>query len=181
VIETHPFGCFVPDDVKYLILGSFPGIQTLKGKSYSDETYDWFYGSKRNQFWPILESVYQCELKTRQFKENLLAGLHIAIGDIIYQCERIQGNNSDNNLIIVTYATQEITQILQNHPIRKIFFTSRFVEIKYRQYFMDLIGQFPKNELVTLPSPSPRYARLTKEQKIKIYKCVLPTALASGE
>lgn len=31
MIETHPFGNFVPADAKYLILGSFTGKEAVKG------------------------------------------------------------------------------------------------------------------------------------------------------
>ena len=68
MIETHPFGSFVPAGAKYLILGSFTGKQAVRGTAFTDENYDWFYGVKRNQFWPILEEVYGCRLRDKQSK-----------------------------------------------------------------------------------------------------------------
>ncbi len=174
MIETHPFGSFVPPDARYLILGSFSGRQSVKGKSFTDESYDWFYGTPRNQFWPILEAVYQCKLKDKQSKQSLFTELGIAIADIIYQCERKEGSNLDTNLINIVYANEEITQILEDNQIDKIYFTSRFVEKKSRCVFQEVIKQHPDIELITLPSPSPRYARMTKEQKINSYKELLP-------
>lgn len=44
-IETHPFSIFVPGNAKTLILGSFAGWQV-----FTDESYDWYYGTGRNQF-----------------------------------------------------------------------------------------------------------------------------------
>jgi hypoxanthine-DNA glycosylase len=174
MIETHPFGSFVPPGAKYLILGSFTGRQAVKGKPFTDDTYDWFYGLKRNQFWPILEAVYGRDLKNKQSRQNLLIELHIAMADIIYQCERKNGSNLDNNLINIVYATDEIIQILENNHINSIFFTSRYVEIKFRRYFKGTISLHPTIELMTLPSPSPRYAQMTKEEKIKKYIELLP-------
>lgn len=55
MIETHPFGCFVPPGAKYLILGSFT---TKEAFNADKEKYVWFYSNGgRNNFWPILEEV----------------------------------------------------------------------------------------------------------------------------
>jgi hypoxanthine-DNA glycosylase len=174
MIETHAFGNFIPSNAKYLILGSFTGREAVKGLPSTDEAYDWFYGTKRNQFWPILEKVYGIELRSRPAKQALLARLGCAIADIIHQCERRDGSNLDANLTNIIYNTQPITEILDTHPIEKIYFTSRYVEAKFKRNFRDVINRHLDIELITLPSPSPRYARMSKEQKATRYKEVLP-------
>ncbi len=133
MIETHPFGDFVPPNAKYLILGSFTGRQAVKGETVTDDSYDWFYGTKRNQFWPILETVYERELESKLAKQELFTKLGIAMADIIYQCERKEGNNLDSNLINIVYNSDAITEILEKNQINKIFFTSRFVENKFNK------------------------------------------------
>ncbi len=50
MIETHPFGNFIPENSRFLILGSFAGRQSVKGTSVTNDEYDWFYGTRRNQF-----------------------------------------------------------------------------------------------------------------------------------
>lgn len=105
--------------------------------------------------------------------------LRIAIADIIYQCERENGNNLDTNLINIVYSKKEISQILENNQISKIFFTSRYVETMFRRNLKDILNQHSSIELETLPSPSPRYARMTMEQKIKRYKELLPQISSS--
>ncbi len=87
MIETHPFGSFVPKEAKYLILGSFTTKVAFNNKRRAQ--YKWFYANGgRNQFWPILESVYKVNLQTRKDMRNLLTKRHFAIADIIYKCER---------------------------------------------------------------------------------------------
>ncbi len=59
-IETHPFAAFIPENIEYLIIGSFPG------KGQTDLTLSeehWFYGAKRNLFWKIIEQVYGTSLQ----------------------------------------------------------------------------------------------------------------------
>lgn len=162
MIETHPFGDFVPRKAKYLILGSFTGRQS----------YDWFYGTKVNQFWSIFEGVYGISLKTKADKQRLFTKLGIAIADIVYQCERAQGTNMDNNLINIVYNTRGIKAILAKNKIAKIFFSSRFVESLFKKVFNNM--QLGDTELITLPSPSPRYAAMKLADKIKKYRKLLP-------
>lgn len=179
MIETHPFGDFIPPNARYLILGSFTGRQAVKGTRATDDSYDWYYGTKRNQFWPIIEGVYGVELPDKTSRQMLLSDLGIAMADIIYQCERKEGNNLDSNLANIVFNTKGIAKILENNSIVRILFSSRFVEKKFRQVFKDTIAQHQAIELVTLPSPSPRYAQLSKDQKIAKYKELLPKLTSS--
>ncbi len=168
MIETHPFKPFVPKHTKYLLLGSFTGKMT------PSNNYDWFYGTKRNQFWKIFEGVYSLSLPDKESKIKLFSNLSLAITDVIYQCERKKGSNLDNNLVNIVYNTYAISNILKNYRIRKIFLSSRFVEKIFRKIFKTFVTQNCEIELVTLPSPSPRYAKLSLHDKIEIYKRFLP-------
>lgn len=163
--EVHPFGNFIPKNSNYLVLGSFT-TKPYKG-------YDFFYSNGRNQFWPIIEEVYKVRLETTNKKKILFSKLHIAIADIIYSCERIKNSNLDVNLKDIIL-NNTIERILSENNINKIFFTSRFVEKLYRKNFKELIRNYSKINLITLPSPSPRYALLTKKQKVDKYKELLP-------
>ncbi|HLC58069.1 MAG TPA: hypothetical protein VJH95_05830 [Candidatus Nanoarchaeia archaeon] len=173
MLENHAFGNFVPKHSRYLILGSFPVKQAVKGTNY-DKTYDFFYSIKRNQFWPILEAVYGLELATKAKKQQLLSRLGIAMADIILKCTRTRGSNLDNNLSNFHYNLAAIKEILDTHHIEKIYFTSCFVAKQFRKFFKAVIEAHPATELITLPSPSPRYALVSKEQKILMYKALLP-------
>lgn len=173
VIETHPFGSFVPKNARWLVLGSFTTKEAYDEQKKFD--YTWFYSNGRNQFWPILESVYGVKLKSIRDKEDLFTNLRMALADIIYQCERRKNSNLDMHLTNIVYAIEDITRILASKRISKIFFTSRFVETKFRSNFKEVIRRHPAIELVTLPSPSPRYAQMTLSQKIKRYNELLPS------
>lgn len=168
--ETHPFGKFVPKNARYLMLGNFPGREV-----FSDpQTYDWFYSTKRNQFWPIMRLVYSRGLVSKAEKEWLFTELKLAISDITYQCERKNSSNLDENLINVIYNFEIIDQILEKNRIEKIFFTSKFVETSFKKEFKTISGRHPYLKYATLPSPSPRYARMNIAEKAKVYKLTLP-------
>lgn len=163
IVETHPFEAFVPDTIKCLVVGSFPG----KDQTGDIDETRWFYGAPRNQLWRILEVVYGRELRTRQQKQRLFEEAGIGMTDVIKSCTRKEGNNLDENLEIKEYNTEVIEKILQQYR-PKVLFTSRFVEKEFK-------GLFPGYEDIDiLPSPSPRYFRLRIEDKARIYKEKLP-------
>lgn len=167
MLETHPFGIFSPSSAKYLLLGSFTAVK-------KDETYDWFYGSKRNQFWPIIEKVYGLSLPNKQSRVDLFTKLSIAIADMIYQCERKDGNSLDSNLVNFVFNNKGLENLFEENQIEKIFFSSRFVEKQFNKNFSYLVEMYPDVKLITLPSPSPRYAAMSKDEKIKKYKEIFP-------
>ncbi len=166
MVEKHPFGNFVPQKAQYLFLGSFAGKMS--------DGYDWFFGTKRSQFWPILTEVYGRSLQNKKEKQRLFSKLKLAITDIILSCERKDNNNSDTNLINAVMNTEAISNILKNNKIKTIFFSSRFAEHLYKRYFKNLIQKYPQIDLVTLPSPSPRYATMSQSAKVAKYKELLP-------
>lgn len=167
MIEVHPYRPFVPNNTKYLFLGTFTG----KKDSLKD---DWFFGTKRTQFWKILEAVYVIELNTNLEKENLFKNINLAITDVILSCERRDNSNLDNNLINITFNLDAISDIFKLNRIEKVYFSSRNAEGLFKKNFKELISKYPKVELITLPSPSPRYAAMTFTEKVKRYKELLP-------
>lgn len=164
-IETHPFTAFIPENVTVIIVGSFPGREVTHKILNEDE---WFYGAKRNQFWKIISGVYQKDLSTKAEKQSLFKTHGIGIVDIFLKIKRKAGNNMDQNLEVVEYNDKAIKKILADHPVQKIFFTSRFVE----KVFHNLFPEIKTGE--SLPSPSPRFARMSLQEKIKIYQQMLP-------
>lgn len=163
-IETHPHKLFVPKNAKVLIIGSFPGRNNVQVEGQDE----WFYSSKRNQFWNIIRKVYQEELNTTAEKKELFTRKGIAIGDLFLKVKRIESNNSDNSLEVIEYNNKAIKKMLKKHSFHFIYTTSKFVEKEFKKIF-------PKIENVeALPSPSPRYARIKLEDKIAYYKQKLP-------
>jgi hypoxanthine-DNA glycosylase len=163
--ETHPFEAFVPDNSTVLILGSFPGKDQTRNPNKIEY---WFYGAKRNQFWKILETVYDKQLNTIESRKNLFSEKGISITDVIRQAKRRKDSNLDQHLYEIEDNKDVIETIIASSKITRVFFTSKFVEKLFQKMFPD----YKNGEC--LPSPSPRYARMTLADKIKIYKSKLP-------
>ncbi len=167
-IEEHPFGDFIPAHPRYVWVGSFPGKEFSAIARDEIPEEGWYYGQKVNQFWPILEIVYERELKLKAQKRALCEALGMALTDIIYSARRDRDNNLDENLVDLTFNAPAILGILERYPIEKIFINSHLVQARFRRLVKTDIPCF------LLPSPSPRNARISKAQKAEIYKAILP-------
>lgn len=160
--EIHPHRPFVPENAKVLILGSFPPAP------HSDpETEEWYYQSKYNQFWKILKEVYGRPLRTVEEKKELFSDKGIAIADIFLEIERVGKGNTDQHLSVIEYNDKALKKIFRDCNFQTIFFTSHFVGKEFSRMFPALQGEY-------LPSPSPRFARMSLQEKIAIYREKLP-------
>jgi len=113
-------------------------------------------------------------LENKKARQDLFSRLKIAVADIIFKCEREENNSLDSSLVNCVYNISAIKKLLKENPISKIFFTSRFVEKEFKKHFQDLLRKYPQIELITLPSPSPRYAAMSKAEKTEKYSLFLP-------
>lgn len=161
-METHPHKPFVPQNATVLILGSFPPSQhAVAGKE------EWFYESKYNQFWKIIREVYHRPLETVPEKKELFTEKGIAIADIFLTITRTGKSNSDQHLKVIEYNDEALKKIFGKQKFSTIFFTSKFVEKHFSKLFPGIKG-------TSLPSPSPRFAKMTLAEKIDIYREKLP-------
>ncbi len=167
MLEVHPFGDFVPKKVRSVMIGSFV--------TKPSNPYLWFYANGRNQFWPIMESVYNKTFDTKEKQQQLFTDLEMALTDIIYSCERNNNSNLDINLFNITYNVTGIRSIFAQNSIEKVYLTSKYVEKMFRKQFDSLMKEYPSVSIITLPSSSPRYAMISKQEKARIYKEFLPT------
>ena len=150
----HPFKPIVFKDTAILILGSFPSIRSFEKNFY--------YAHPRNQFWKILESVTSYPVNNRDQKIWLLKECKFGLWDMIKSCQR--DNSLDSSL--EDEEVNDLASFLEEHPsIEKLAFTGKKSEALFKTHFAHL-----DIETVYLPSPSAAYAKMTMEDKVKIYK-----------
>lgn len=142
-----------------LILGSFPSVKSRETK--------FFYGHKQNRFWKIVAEIFDCTVpQTVNEKKRFLIDNHIALWDVIAQCE-ITGSS---DLSIKNAVANNLDIILNSANIKKIFVNGKTAEKYYNKYLFEKTGI----NAVCLPSTSPANAsysfeKLKKEwSKIKL-------------
>jgi len=154
----HPFDAIVDDNSKVLILGSFPSIKSFEQNFY--------YAHPRNQFWPIMETLFGVTLNTNEEKRAFALKKGIALWDTYASLKREAGNSSDANL--KELQTNDFHAFLKRYPkIRHIFFTGQ-------KAYQGYMKQFKEIDIATtlLPSTSPAHAALNKEEKLEYYRAI---------
>ena len=134
---------------KVLILGSLPGVRSLRENEY--------YANGQNSFWKIMFSVfvmpYSSDYRT---KIGLLAENRIALWDVIKSAERTGSSDSS----IRTAIPNDVPGLLKGYPaISSIIFNGGCAFRSYRNYF----GK-PHLPHTTLLSTSPACAGRDREK-----------------
>ena len=72
----------VDANTRLIVLGSFPGVASLKAKQY--------YGHPRNHFWPILSALWGVDLKNASYEQRLAQARRHGLGlwDVYSSCRR---------------------------------------------------------------------------------------------
>jgi len=78
----HGLGPVIDRDTGLLVLGSFPGVASLRAQQY--------YGHPRNHFWPILSALWGVDLAALPYEQRLQAMRAHGLGlwDVYASCRR---------------------------------------------------------------------------------------------
>jgi len=154
---AHPFKPIIFKDTEVLILGSFPSIKSFENNFY--------YAHPRNQFWKILKAVTNYPVNNKDQKIWLLKESKFGLWDMIKNCSR--ENSLDSSL--EDEEVNDLATFLDENPtIKKLAFTGKKSQALFETHFGYL-----KIERVYLPSPSAAYAKMSIEDKVKVYKELL--------
>jgi G:T/U-mismatch repair DNA glycosylase len=121
-----------------------------------------------------MSTAYQLPLDTKEAQMALMERLGMAMGDVIHSCRRAEGTNADTNLTEIEYNTGAVAEFLAHYSIHAIYFTSAFVATKFGRHFREVTEPYPHLQYITLPSPSPRFARMSLTEKAHQYRALLP-------
>lgn len=145
-------------DIHTVILGSFPGRESLAASQY--------YAHPRNQFWRLLSVVLNDDLVQLPYEERLprLLTHKIGLWDVISMCERAGSLDSR-----IKHAVANDFSLLKKEcpQLRKVCFNGK-VAGAYAERLAS--AGF---ETIVLPSSSPAYASRSFEDKLAIWKKIL--------
>jgi double-stranded uracil-DNA glycosylase len=150
-----------------LILGSFPGRQSLDAGQY--------YAHPRNLFWPLmieflgLDRSASYRERTRALCEN-----GIALWDVIESCQR--SGSLDSRIVTASVRPNDFAAFLGDHPrLRRIYFNGALAEKTFLR-FIDWPVESPRVSLRRLPSTSPANASIPYERKFEAWSELKPAA-----
>jgi double-stranded uracil-DNA glycosylase len=142
---------------KLLILGSFPGTESLRKQEY--------YGHPRNAFWSIMDKLLNLGNNLSYPEKVKALTLHrIAVWDVFLSCRRRGSlDSSIEDATVNDFAS--FFQIYQN--IEWVVFNGARAEMEYRRHVLQTVIPI-RRELTyfKMPSTSPAMAILTSQEKM---------------
>jgi len=154
---VHPVSPVYNSESKILILGTFPSVKSREG--------EFFYHHPQNRFWKVISVVCNEKLpETIDEKKSLLLRNHIALWDVVQSCE-IEGSADST---IKNVVPNDISPILKEADIQKIYANGNMAYFLYKKYLYDLVGR----DIIKLPSTSPANASFSLDRLIEIWSCI---------
>lgn len=154
---VHPIPPLYDKNSEILILGSFPSVKSR------EECF--FYGHPQNRFWKIIARVLKEKTPGNiQEKKTMLQKHNIALWDVIHSCE-IEGSADST---IKNVVPNDLSIILENSEIRKIYVNGKKAEAMYKKYTEKKTGI----KATVLPSTSPANAAWTEEKLYEAWKII---------
>jgi len=155
---NHPFLPLYDENSEILILGSFPSVKSR------EEMF--LYGHPQNRFWKVIAAVTKNQIpETIPQKKELLLKNRIALWDVIASCEITGSSDSSIKNVI----PNDITEILNNSKITRIYVNGKTSEKFYNKYIKERTGV----SAICLPSTSPANAVWTLDRLISEWKRIL--------
>lgn len=154
----HTFEPVYDEWSEILILGSLPSVKSREQGFY--------YGHPQNRFWKILASLLQCQIPiTIEEKKNMLLSNHIAIWDVIDQCDiKASSDSSIRNPIAA-----DIPKLLRKTNIKRIFANGEAAG----KYYRKLVEPVTQREIEVLLSSSPGNCRFSFEELLVNWGVIL--------
>lgn len=98
---------------RVLVLGSFPSEQSLAAGEY--------YANRRNQFWPLLATVFAFDVEAPYAQRVEAVTSHgVALWDVLHSCRRV--GSMDAKIDRTSLVVNDFGPLLAQHPtIERIF------------------------------------------------------------
>ncbi len=154
----HEFPPVYDADCKILILGSLPSVKSREQMFY--------YGHPQNRFWRVIAALTGQPLpQSIEEKKALLLGQHIAISDVIAECDIIGSSDSS----IKNVVPMNLEQILEGADIRRIYANGNTA----KKLFEKFQKKSCQKDIIGLPSTSPANASYSLERLLEAWRCIL--------
>lgn len=153
---------------RVLILGSMPGVASLRAGRY--------YAHTRNAFWPLLGALLGVAAEAPyEARVAALRAAGIALWDVLHTCTR--EGSLDSMIDRETAVPNNLPGFLAAHPqIRHVFFNGAAAEACFRRHVLPHLDAAAL-EFARLPSTSPANAASSFEQKLAAWRAALSPLL----
>ena len=161
---SHGFPPVADSAARILILGSLPGVASLRVSQY--------YANERNTFWRIMGDLLGAgpSLPYAQRLEKLrVAG--IALWDVIAACERF--GSLDSDIVNSSVSVNDFSAFFAVHrSIDRVFFNGGAAAVSFRRLVLPELPGLSL-QLMRLPSTSPAHAARSYAEKLAAWSVIV--------
>lgn len=156
---------------KVLVLGTFPGEQSLKTRRY--------YDNPRNGFWAILEALLGMKTELDyDARISMLSASGLAVWDVLSSVER--KGSRDEEIVTGTEIPNDFSDFFERHrEIQTVFFNGRAAEKLYQRLVQPALSGMSTNLALRLLPSSSSACTIAKSAKIEQWRAITD-ALAGG-
>lgn len=151
---------------RVLILGSMPGVASLRHQQY--------YAHPRNAFWPIMGALFDAGLDHDYATRCARLIAHgIAVWDVLRQCER--PGSLDAAILPESMVINDFPGFFASHRyIERVYFNGGTAERLFRQWASPQLALHSAKTFCCkrLPSTSPAHASLSLDEKIAAWRVI---------
>lgn len=161
----YSFPPLITPKTRVLVIGSMPGVASLKAQEY--------YAFKYNQFWKIIFDLFAGSRTPKDYKDKkqVLLAQGIGLWDALAACER--AGSLDGNILKPT--PNDFPTLFKKYPgIKTLLFNGHAARNHFKRAFDDG-GKI----CAILPSTSPAHASRSYEEKKLLWQHALFRALNS--
>ncbi|MCC8137019.1 MAG: uracil-DNA glycosylase family protein [Clostridiales bacterium] len=185
---THPFGPLFDENSRILILGSFPSVKSREQQFFYGHPQNRFWkvlagvledgsaylnntpetakdvAAKRNIRCP--ENLREKWVpQTIEEKKAFLHQNHVALWDVIYECDIVGSSDSSIRNVVPT----DLRRILENAPIRQIYTNGGTATKLFQKYQKQTLNR----DSIGLPSTSPANAAWSLERLTEAWRAAI--------
>ncbi|OYT99030.1 MAG: DNA-deoxyinosine glycosylase [Burkholderiales bacterium PBB1] len=145
----------VAHDTRLVVLGSFPGVASLRAQQY--------YAHPRNQFWPLLSALWEIDLVGLPYERRVAeAGARgLGLWDVYASCRRVGSLDS----AIHDAVFNDLASLTQRAPnLRAVAHNGGESARAMRQTHALGVA------VIRLPSTSPAHASWSFERKLAVWR-----------
>ncbi|PWL37497.1 DNA glycosylase [Flagellimonas aquimarina] len=190
-VHTHPYEPFLFPEATKLIVGTLPPPRFTTGE-LKDDDVDFCYGSRNGMLWPILDRIFNLNLKyettdeAAEQRKKFLLKRKIGVCDIVGSAERSKIDASD--LGMQNAKLRNLVKYLQKYTnINTLLFTGGnskngpeyFFRKQLKEYGLQLevvSGEVPRIHQFMLPVTS---RGINKSRMIKTVSLTAPSGAAN--
>ena len=158
---VHSFPPISNPEARVLVLGSMPGLASLRLQQY--------YGHPQNTFWKIVGAVlgFDPALAYEQ-RTAALVQRRVALWDVLASC--VREGSLDADIDDATVVANDFAAFFDAHPhIVRVCFNGAKAESVFRKQVLPQLGTQRAIDYVRLPSTSPAHAGMTLAVKVSAW------------